>query len=297
MLKYSLPALAIALLGAPLAEAQQHYGLNGPVVTHYRPAPARTGQPTRLARANDGDSLDDLDALESLDALSAPANGNPGSAFDGPGLLSLDQPSPADLPAPRTETIPTPQAAPTPAPRPAAVAPRPAPPVAAPAAPQANYGQNYAAPQGNYGQNYAVLQSVLQPNEYQPPATSYQPAPQQFDLGQAMTQQDYHNTSAQYFDAGQSGGSYGCSSGQCGSGQCSSGQCGAALMPYRKPILPQGYSFHGYFRADPCYYDIWSGYGNEAAAACAEGRAALQPKPKRMAQPCVKAELVEPCRR
>lgn len=71
-------------------------------------------------------------------------------------------------------------------------------------------------------------------------------------------------------------------------------------MPYRKPILPQGYSFHGYFRADPCHYDIWSNYANEAAAACAHSRASLQPKPPKAAcqgGQCIKGELVEPCRR
>lgn len=50
-----------------------------------------------------------------------------------------------------------------------------------------------------------------------------------------------------------------------------------ATLPYRTPILPPSNSFHGHFRSNPCYFDLWANYPAEAAAACAHNRAKLTP--------------------
>lgn len=274
MLKYSLSAVALALLAAPLADGQQ-YGLNGPIVTHYRPAP----QPARLARADDSDSLADLEALESLN----PPPEVLGDPPAGSSLLSLEQPDAAPLPRPQAEQIP---------------APRAVPPPPAPQAPQAAAGQQHASGQRHTGQQHAGQQPVGQQPVVGGQSLGETSVLERFDLQQAMVQQDTAARAAQYYHHGQRGPS-GCG---CNSGVCSAGHSGhtshtaPALLPYRQPVLPQGYSFHGYFRADPCHYDIWANYANEAAAACAHSRASLQPKSKQ-AKPCCKPELVDPCYR
>jgi len=71
---------------------------------------------------------------------------------------------------------------------------------------------------------------------------------------------------------------------------CEGGQC---LMPYREPILPPATSFYGFFNANPCHADLWADYPAQAARACAKAqrRRQLHAQP-----PCVRGELVGPCR-
>jgi len=145
------------------------------------------------------------------------------------------------------------------------------------------------------------LQSILEPS----PAQTM-PIPQSIDFNEAIRQQQLdfaqaaqqptssHGDTSDQFHGGthsigypaSNGGNYNAYAGACGSGQCT--------LPYRTPILPPPNTFHGHFRSNPCYFDLWANYPAEAAAACAHNRGKLAPTGRGGCSTC---ELVAPCPR
>jgi len=111
------------------------------------------------------------------------------------------------------------------------------------------------------------------------------PLPGPIDFSQAIERQQYdYAQSAQRPIAAQDGVCQDEFAGPCGAGQ--------AAFADRTAILPPPNSFHGHFRSNPCYFDLWANYPAEAAAACAHNRAKLAPTKAVRRTPC---ESAAPC--
>lgn len=288
MLKLIIPALSVAILSHSVATAQ-YFGTKYPASSGYK-QPAR---PIRIARATDTEPLsspsDNLDDLDALDALDAPA--------------SSEIPPPANVPL---EPI-APPSAPQSLDAPAALEPPALPdmperidlPSTAeldPAAPpQASRGLEAEITANDFDSLEPITpQSILAPEP-----TPVTPIPGPIDFGDAIRQQQNdafqlqaRDNTAQYYSAARyRGGAYAGehSTTSCGCQGETAGQCGCS-MPYRHPILPPPNSFHGHFRSNPCYFDLWATYPAEAAAACAHNREKLSP----CRTGCATCELVAP---
>jgi hypothetical protein len=210
---------------------------------------------TRIARATEGDAQkspsDELDALEELAAPTTPPQRQSPESLNV--LDSLEPPSSLDIPG----------------------------------------GSELLGPPANLPTTRSVLEHTLAPAAA---------LPDPIDFNQAIAQQQYdlshshlHDRTAQYFGGtGPTGitssthSSAGC---QCGGHAAHiTGHCESS-MPYRVPVLPPPNSFHGYFRSNPCHFDVWANYPAEAAAACAHRRAQLTPR----APKCRTCLLANPC--
>jgi hypothetical protein len=288
MFKSLIPALAVALLGNSIATAQ-YFGARYPASSEYR-QPAR---PIRIARATDNeqpsgetDSLDDLDSLDSLDALDAPVSGDvPQSVLAtplaSPDSLDLLEP-PASLDTPERLELPEP-----------AEVDRPASPSDLNGVQPEITAQDLESLNPS-GEPRSIVESSPAPLTPLPGPINFNEAIEQQQRDQAHVHQ--HSASSQYYGASNHmlTGNAAYTPSDCGSSHQQANGCGSCLtpLPYRAPLLPPSNSFHGHFKANPCYYDLWANYPAEAAAACAHNRAMLAPTKKAGCRTC---ELVDPC--
>lgn len=290
MFKCLIPALTVAMLGHCVASAQ-FFGANYPASPGYS-QPAR---PIRIARATDNELLaspsDNLDDLDARDAFDQPPAGDlpalvpaaTGGAIDSPQSLELLD----SLEPPKLQDIPERLELPLPKQADQSASPS---------------DLNSVQPEIS-AQDLQALQPPPEPLsilESSPvPAT---PIPGPIDFNEAIQQQQrdlahshHHSSPSQYY-----GGTYQAnhdrtfhaSTDYGYSGEAANG-CGSGLtpLPYRAPLLPPSNSFHGHFKANPCYFDIWANYPAEVAAACAHNRAKLAPSQKTGCKTC---ELVDP---
>lgn len=285
MLKSLIPALTIALLGNSVVTAQ-YFGAENPASSGY----SQSARPVRIARAKAPDpQASPIDDLDELDALDSPSSGDVPQSVLAPLVAppkSLDESE--ALEPPDSLDIPERLELPTPAEVDKAVSPSDSR-IVQPEISERDLQALQPSP---------VPQSIL---ELSPaPAT---PLPGPVDFNEAILQQQrdlaysqVHSSSSQYYGAANYAGLGNASHMQsdCGCNQQSENGCGSCQspLPYRAPLLPPSNSFHGHFRSNPCYYDLWANYPNQSAAACAHSRAMLAPPRKTGCRTC---ELVDPC--
>jgi hypothetical protein len=290
MYKSLIPALTVALLGNSIATAQ-YFGAKYPASSEYR-QPAR---PIRIAQVTDNerpaigaDSLDELDSLDALDSLDEPTSGSvPQSVLTPPLAPPQTSDVPGSLQSPASPGAPEPLELPTPAE------------VDRPASPSdLNAVQPEISAQDLESLNPAKESSSIVESSTAP--LTPLPGPINFDEAFQQQQRDQihahqHSASSQYYGAAShmQHGNASFTTSDCGCSPQQVNGCGSCLepLPYRTPLLPPSNSFHGHFKSNPCYYDLWANYPAEAAAACACNRAMLAPTRKAGCRTC---ELVDP---
>jgi hypothetical protein len=296
MFKSLIPALTIAVIGNSIAMAQ-FFGT---------PFPAQSGfsqpqRPFRIARANDNeplaspaDNLDDLDALDALD-VAEPSVVSPNIGVPSASDKNAPAPSAVDTPADSPQSLLTPSLLEPPASLDASEQlelPMPKEPEVPATGNELNPANAEISAQDLESLQPAPVPQTAEPqNQVEPSVAPVTPIPGPIDFDHAIQQQQRDLAYAATQNAGNIAGSRSESGCQC-NGQSNHGCGGHPHIPYRAPILPPSNSFHGHFKANPCYYDLWANYPAEAAAACAHNRAKLAPRQKIGCQSC---ELVDPC--
>ena len=285
MLKSLIPALTIALLGNSIATAQ-YFGAKNPASSGY----SQPERPIRIARAKAPDpQASPMDDLDELDALDSPSAGDVPQSVLAPVVAppkSLDEPD--ALEPPDSLDVPERIELPTPAEVDKAASPG---------------DSGIVQPEISERDLQALQPSPVPQSIVEMPPAPATPLPGPVDFSEAIQQQQrdlayaqQHSSASQYFGASNYAGLGNASHRQsdCGCNQHSENGCGScpSPLPYRAPLLPPPNSFHGHFKSNPCYYDVWANYPNQSAAACAHIRAMLAPPKKTGCRTC---ELVDPC--
>jgi len=297
MLKLIIPTLSVVLLCNSIATAQ-YFGTQYSTSSSY----LQPTQSIQIAQATDTDRLSGqsgmLDDLDTLNALDGPAS----KGLPLPVTIPLDRIAPLDQPQ-SFELIGGLDSLASPDMPERLKLPQPAD-IGKPTVREQSVNVQPEISDGDLDSldPIAPLQSIAE----SAPAP-FMPLPGPIDFSEAIRQQQHDFTqaaqqqpiAAQFNPSARlPGGTHlnAHPTSNCGYQGVAAGDCvsGQGTLPYRTPILPPPNSFHGHFRSNPCYFDLWENYPAEVAAACAHNREKLAPtKPTS----CATCELVAPCPR